>query len=61
MSSLEKTITSNRTDKRKQEKAKSSSDTEKDDVHARFQLPPISRQWGNELKVFLKLHSVRFD
>lgn len=26
-----------------------------------LQLTPISRQWCNELKVFLKLHSVRFD
>jgi len=25
------------------------------------ELTPLSRQWGNELKVFLKLHSVRFD
>jgi hypothetical protein len=27
----------------------------------KLQLKPISRQWASELKVFLKLHSVRLD
>jgi hypothetical protein len=33
---------------------------QEDKVQQKLQLTPIASQWGNELKVFLRLHSVRF-
>jgi hypothetical protein len=57
MSCLEKTTGySNYSEIGKQDNSRFSSDA---DI-AKSQLKPLSRQWGNELKVFLKLHALRF-
>jgi len=66
MSALEKTVASSKhADRRDNANFRSDSIVAKDDLdqlkRAKSWLAPVSRQWGNELKVFLKLHSVRFD
>ena len=65
MSALEKTIAFSKHANR-QDNAKSISDSNAAEDHlaqlnqAKSQLTPISSQWANELKVFLKLYSARF-
>src|SRR2546422_518073 len=66
MGALEKTIASSKhANRRDNANFRSDSSIAKDDLgqlnRAKSRLAPVSRQWGNELKVFLKLHSVRFD
>src|SRR3989442_8688478 len=66
MSALEKTVASSKhADGRHNANFRSDSIVAKDDLdqlnRTKSLLTPTSRQWGNELKVFLKLHSVRFD
>jgi hypothetical protein len=55
MRSLEKSMTSSL---HKVDKARRLQDAR---VLQKLHLAPISSQWGTELKVFLKLHSVRFE
>lgn len=53
--SLEKTVASSA---HKVDKARR---LQKDHDLQKLQLEPVSRQWGSELKVFLKLHSVKLE